>query len=141
MTCIILQLCNKCGLFERTHSRPRPEQFPHRRGSMSSSTGPARARTPPAQLPPITNQPSTHPPPPNHYNHPPIAPLANVPDLSRGNNALPEVRTWHNSPSSSTIPLSSDTKYHEQSSDRPRPSPSSGRQQQQSHGDSRASPR
>ncbi|KAJ7660022.1 hypothetical protein B0H14DRAFT_3077671 [Mycena olivaceomarginata] len=21
--------CNKCGLFERTHSRPRPEQFPH----------------------------------------------------------------------------------------------------------------
>ncbi|KZP14521.1 hypothetical protein FIBSPDRAFT_680088, partial [Athelia psychrophila] len=27
-------LCNKCGLFERTHSRPRPDQFPHRRGSM-----------------------------------------------------------------------------------------------------------
>ncbi|KAJ7149394.1 hypothetical protein C8R43DRAFT_887868, partial [Mycena crocata] len=25
-------LCNKCGLFERTHSRPRPEQFPHKRG-------------------------------------------------------------------------------------------------------------
>ncbi|KAF7291407.1 GATA-type domain-containing protein [Mycena indigotica] len=24
-------LCNKCGLFERTHSRPRPEQFPHKR--------------------------------------------------------------------------------------------------------------
>ncbi|KAJ7806849.1 hypothetical protein B0H14DRAFT_2274917, partial [Mycena olivaceomarginata] len=22
--------CNKCGLFERTHSRPRPEQFPHK---------------------------------------------------------------------------------------------------------------
>ncbi|KAJ7826596.1 hypothetical protein B0H14DRAFT_2817037 [Mycena olivaceomarginata] len=21
--------CNKCGLFERPHSRPRPEQFPH----------------------------------------------------------------------------------------------------------------
>ncbi|KAJ7724642.1 hypothetical protein B0H16DRAFT_1232337, partial [Mycena metata] len=24
-------MCNKCGLFERTHSRPRPEQFPHKR--------------------------------------------------------------------------------------------------------------
>ncbi|KAJ3735779.1 hypothetical protein DFJ43DRAFT_991138, partial [Lentinula guzmanii] len=27
-------LCNKCGLFERTHSRPRPEQFPHKRTSL-----------------------------------------------------------------------------------------------------------
>ncbi|KAJ7433794.1 hypothetical protein FB451DRAFT_1380129 [Mycena latifolia] len=25
-------LCNKCGLFERTHSSPRPEQLPHKRG-------------------------------------------------------------------------------------------------------------
>ncbi|KAJ6574131.1 hypothetical protein B0H19DRAFT_935279, partial [Mycena capillaripes] len=25
-------LCNKCGLFERTHSRPRTERFPHKRG-------------------------------------------------------------------------------------------------------------
>ncbi|KAJ7588881.1 hypothetical protein C8J56DRAFT_827123, partial [Mycena floridula] len=24
-------LCNKCGLFERTHSRPRPEHFPNKR--------------------------------------------------------------------------------------------------------------
>ncbi|KAJ6534183.1 hypothetical protein B0H19DRAFT_1039135 [Mycena capillaripes] len=31
-------LCNKCGLFERTHSRPRPEQFPHKRGPLASST-------------------------------------------------------------------------------------------------------
>ncbi|KAL0580023.1 hypothetical protein V5O48_001955 [Marasmius crinis-equi] len=31
-------LCNKCGLFERTHSRPRPEQFPHKRGPLSGST-------------------------------------------------------------------------------------------------------
>ncbi|KAJ7897693.1 hypothetical protein B0H14DRAFT_3124595 [Mycena olivaceomarginata] len=30
-------LCKKCGLFERTHSRPRPEQFPHRRGPLASS--------------------------------------------------------------------------------------------------------
>ncbi|KAG5642815.1 hypothetical protein DXG03_002074 [Asterophora parasitica] len=41
------RLCNKCGLFERTHSRPRPEQFPHKRGPLSSST--LRARTPPSQ--------------------------------------------------------------------------------------------
>ncbi|KAE9411397.1 hypothetical protein BT96DRAFT_748078, partial [Gymnopus androsaceus JB14] len=27
-------LCNKCGLFERTHQRPRPEQFPHKRTSL-----------------------------------------------------------------------------------------------------------
>ncbi|KAH9972140.1 hypothetical protein BGW80DRAFT_1121202, partial [Lactifluus volemus] len=24
-------LCNKCGLFERTHSVPRPKKFPRRR--------------------------------------------------------------------------------------------------------------
>ncbi|KAJ7862209.1 hypothetical protein B0H13DRAFT_1638823 [Mycena leptocephala] len=38
-------LCNKCGLFERTHSRPRPEQFPHKRGPLASST--LRSRSPP----------------------------------------------------------------------------------------------
>ncbi|KAJ7927875.1 hypothetical protein B0H13DRAFT_1456847, partial [Mycena leptocephala] len=26
------QLCNKYGLFEHMHSRPRPEQLPHKRG-------------------------------------------------------------------------------------------------------------
>ncbi|KAJ6534173.1 hypothetical protein B0H19DRAFT_964488 [Mycena capillaripes] len=31
-------LCNKCGLYERTHSRPRPQQFPHKRGTPASST-------------------------------------------------------------------------------------------------------
>ncbi|KAJ7602331.1 hypothetical protein FB45DRAFT_774683 [Roridomyces roridus] len=38
-------LCNKCGLFERTHSRPRPEQFPHKRGPgpISSPGGAAAA--------------------------------------------------------------------------------------------------
>ncbi|KAJ8094012.1 hypothetical protein PM082_009899 [Marasmius tenuissimus] len=30
-------LCNKCGLFERTHSRPRPEQFPHKRGPLTGT--------------------------------------------------------------------------------------------------------
>ena len=28
----LIQLCNKCGLLERAHSRPQPEQFPHQRG-------------------------------------------------------------------------------------------------------------
>ncbi|CAA7269858.1 unnamed protein product [Cyclocybe aegerita] len=40
-------LCNKCGLFERTHSRPRPDQFPHKRGPLASSA--LRGRTPPGQ--------------------------------------------------------------------------------------------
>ncbi|KAJ7729173.1 hypothetical protein B0H16DRAFT_1428324, partial [Mycena metata] len=31
-------LCNKCGLFERAHSRPRPEQFPHKRAPVAAST-------------------------------------------------------------------------------------------------------
>ncbi|KAL1943450.1 hypothetical protein VTO73DRAFT_4525 [Trametes versicolor] len=29
-------LCNQCGLFERTHSRPRPEQFAPKRGLIAS---------------------------------------------------------------------------------------------------------
>ncbi|KAJ7614257.1 hypothetical protein DFH06DRAFT_1014208 [Mycena polygramma] len=37
-------LCNKCGLFERTHSRARPEQFPHKHGPPASST--VRPRSP-----------------------------------------------------------------------------------------------
>lgn len=42
-------LCNKCGLFERTHLRPRPEQFPHKRGPMSTGiTKPSRTNSPPS---------------------------------------------------------------------------------------------
>ncbi|KAJ7907967.1 hypothetical protein B0H13DRAFT_2662183 [Mycena leptocephala] len=52
-------LCNKCGLFERTHSRPRPEQFPHKRGPLASST--LRSRSPPQAQP---YQPPAHYPPP-----------------------------------------------------------------------------
>ncbi|KAF7375799.1 hypothetical protein MSAN_00469600 [Mycena sanguinolenta] len=48
-------LCNKCGLFERTHSRPRPEQFPHKRGPLASST--LRSRTPPQAQPTYQNPP------------------------------------------------------------------------------------
>ncbi|EPQ56770.1 hypothetical protein GLOTRDRAFT_121103 [Gloeophyllum trabeum ATCC 11539] len=65
-------LCNKCGLFERTHSRPRPDQFPHKRGHITSAQ---RARTPPQQqqLPPMA--PQGQQPPPHSYSHPSIAPL------------------------------------------------------------------
>ena len=65
------QLCNKCGLFERTHSRPRPEQFPHKRGPIATTTFKS-SRSPPPQsrLPPM--QMSL---PPHHYDHPSIAPL------------------------------------------------------------------
>ncbi|VDC02945.1 unnamed protein product [Peniophora sp. CBMAI 1063] len=53
-------LCNKCGLFERTHSRPRPEQFPHKRGPLAGSSLRARASqngpsTPPAATPQQTS--------------------------------------------------------------------------------------
>ena len=45
------QLCNKCGLFERTHSIPRPQKFPRRRthGSKAIRNPPAHPdmRTPP----------------------------------------------------------------------------------------------
>ncbi len=37
------QLCNKCGLFERTHAIPRPQKFPRRRSHNSKAV-----RTPPA---------------------------------------------------------------------------------------------
>ncbi|KAJ7919851.1 hypothetical protein B0H13DRAFT_1987695 [Mycena leptocephala] len=68
-------LCNKCGLFERTHSRPRPEQFPHKRGPLAAST--LRSRTPPPQTyqnqnqnPPLypsqSHSAPAHPPPDSH---------------------------------------------------------------------------
>ncbi|EGN95211.1 hypothetical protein SERLA73DRAFT_187538 [Serpula lacrymans var. lacrymans S7.3] len=88
-------LCNKCGLFERTHGRSRPDQFPHRRGPLATSQ--VRSRTPPqsTQLPPI----STHVTPlaPYHY-HPSIAPLSSSgSDSRRPHHAttLPEIHTWH----------------------------------------------
>ncbi|KAG2011100.1 hypothetical protein CC2G_011251 [Coprinopsis cinerea AmutBmut pab1-1] len=82
-------LCNKCGLFERTHSRPRPEQFPHKRGPLATAS--LQRRTPPANnanphfAPP---PPNTHLPPiapPYQYTHPSIPPLSNS-NSSSGNN-------------------------------------------------------
>ncbi|KAJ7440372.1 hypothetical protein FB451DRAFT_1300479 [Mycena latifolia] len=67
-------LCNKCGLFERTHSRPRPEQFPHKRGPLASST--LRSRSPP----PGQGQPSYQQP---HYAPPPSASSASAPPPSQ----------------------------------------------------------
>ncbi|KAF8838418.1 hypothetical protein BDN67DRAFT_971534 [Paxillus ammoniavirescens] len=103
-------LCNKCGLFERTHGRSRPDQFPHRRGPLATTM--TRPRTPPqsTQLPPI----STHVTPlaPYHYSHPSIAPLTSIPDSRKPQhpNQLPEIQSWIDVPSTRTAvyPSSSD---------------------------------
>ncbi|KAH8081304.1 hypothetical protein BXZ70DRAFT_633609 [Cristinia sonorae] len=99
-------LCNKCGLFERTHSRPRPEQFPHKRGPIVTTTFKSARTTPPAsasgRLPSMNSQPMQQQLPPHHYDHPSIAPLMS----SRGdasyasNGSLPDVRNLLNGPSS-----------------------------------------
>ncbi|KAJ4002125.1 hypothetical protein F5050DRAFT_809525 [Lentinula boryana] len=64
-------LCNKCGLFERTHSRPRPEQFPHKRTSLGgegegvqSPSSPSYPLTPvPSQSPSQPQDTPSRPPP------------------------------------------------------------------------------
>jgi hypothetical protein len=88
---MLSQLCNKCGLFERTHNRARPEQFPHKRGPLATSS--LKVRTSPPQhnaVPPVSSL------PPHQYNHPSIAPL-----LSRTESAhtprgepLPQIQSW-----------------------------------------------
>jgi hypothetical protein len=86
-------LCNKCGLFERTHSRPRPEQFPHKRGPLASAlhsrsasgvhtqpsphmqhAPPPGPGSPPSAntLPPISHYPYSHP------QHPSLTSLNSV---------------------------------------------------------------
>ncbi|KAI0291660.1 hypothetical protein B0F90DRAFT_1648502 [Multifurca ochricompacta] len=63
-------LCNKCGLFERTHNRARPEQFPHKRGPLATSSLKVRPSPPQhSAVPPVSAL------PPHQYNHPSIAPL------------------------------------------------------------------
>ncbi|KAF8160030.1 hypothetical protein B0H34DRAFT_797211 [Crassisporium funariophilum] len=89
-------LCNKCGLFERTHSRPRPDQFPHKRGPLTGSA--LRGRTPPGnQLPPISGG------APYQYHHSSITPL----NTGGGGgeyhqSALPGLQTWNNTSGSSS---------------------------------------
>jgi hypothetical protein len=86
------QLCNKCGLFERTHNRARPEQFPHKRGPLATSS--LKVRTSPPQhnaVPPASSL------PPHQYNHPSIAPLLSRTESaqtpSRGE-PLPQIQSW-----------------------------------------------
>ncbi|KAJ4498074.1 hypothetical protein C8R41DRAFT_916716 [Lentinula lateritia] len=54
-------LCNKCGLFERTHSRPRPEQFPHKRTSLGGEgEGNQSPSSPSYSLTPVPSQSPLH---------------------------------------------------------------------------------
>ncbi|KAF7354129.1 GATA type zinc finger protein asd-4 [Mycena venus] len=85
-------LCNKCGLFERTHSRPRPEQFPHKRGPLASST--LRSRSPHQAQAQTYQNPAHYPPPPGpgpSYAPPPPASSAppNGAPLSAPTNGVP----------------------------------------------------
>ncbi|KAK7683288.1 hypothetical protein QCA50_013550 [Cerrena zonata] len=81
-------LCNKCGLFERTHSRPRPEQFPHKRGPIVTTSFKSTRDPPPSHgrvssLPQASQVIQSHAPPvvpPHQYDHPSIAPLVNRQD-------------------------------------------------------------
>ncbi|EIW78866.1 hypothetical protein CONPUDRAFT_166748 [Coniophora puteana RWD-64-598 SS2] len=101
-------LCNKCGLFERTHGRSRPEQFPHRRGPLATTTSGSvpsamRPRSPGGQpssvglstaLPPISAHVGSLVP--HQYTHPSIAPLSSIPD-TRGRShsgSLPSMNSW-----------------------------------------------
>lgn len=109
---MLFQLCNKCGLFERTHSRPRPEQFPHKRGPIVQTSFKSSRSPPPSsgRLPPISSQMQANALPPHHYDHPSIAPLMPRSDSQQSypatngngnnNNSLPEIRNLLNSPSS-----------------------------------------
>jgi hypothetical protein len=97
-------LCNKCGLFERTHNRARPEQFPHKRGPLASSS--LKVRTSPPQhsaVPPVSAL------PPHQYNHPSIAPLLSRTETAhvtpRGE-ALPQIQSWLPSTSTPAAPVS-----------------------------------
>ncbi|KAJ8496753.1 hypothetical protein ONZ45_g12334 [Pleurotus djamor] len=96
-------LCNKCGLFERTHSRPRPEQFPHKRGPLASS---ALRRSPPGAGGPGGMGVNDH----HHHHHhlPPIHYNNNNPTNTNSvapNNNYPHPHTQlGHSTSTSTLP-------------------------------------
>ena len=86
-------MCNKCGLFERTHSRPRPEQFPHKRGPLAVSV--SRGRTPPGNhLPPLSNN-----QPGYQYHHSHLTPLTAG---EYHQNPLPGLQTWQNNSGNGT---------------------------------------
>ncbi|KAI0060260.1 hypothetical protein BV25DRAFT_1807780 [Artomyces pyxidatus] len=83
-------LCNKCGLFERTHSRPRPAQFPHKRGPLATSNLKARASP---------TLPHAAPPPPYQSTHPSIAPLR---ARTEHGGTLPQIHSWIDAPAPPT---------------------------------------
>jgi len=77
-------LCNRCGLFERTHSTSRPSQLPRsRQAPAASTTHRASPMAPPpsssasrSRLPQQgTSSQQLGPLPPHHSNHPSIATL------------------------------------------------------------------
>jgi hypothetical protein len=107
------QLCNKCGLFERTHSRPRPDQFPHKRGPLTSSVIKGNKSPPPPapQLPPLSNYAPTSNTSssglarslsPNPPSLPPIADQKSA-QAQAEHRDLPAINTWLKSPRSSEV--------------------------------------
>ncbi|ESK89557.1 gata transcription factor [Moniliophthora roreri MCA 2997] len=90
-------LCNKCGLFERTHSRPRPDQFPHKRGPLASSTLGRSERSPPLTSMPPSMPPPSLPSPPTSVasgspaTHPSQLPLVHTLHPSNVTNSPPRI--------------------------------------------------
>ncbi|KAJ6514463.1 hypothetical protein C8R47DRAFT_1001721 [Mycena vitilis] len=102
-------LCNKCGLFERTHSRPRPEQFPHKRGPLAAST--LRSRSPP---PPEQPSKPTH----TTYTSPSAAsrpPASSQPDESASHPGTPAAPKQQNGSMHPSRPASCDGRAEESS--------------------------
>jgi hypothetical protein len=102
-------------LFERTHSRPRPEQFPHKRGPLATSALRPRATPSPQQHPQTLPSISAHGPlgpPPHLYAHPSIAPLVSIPDSRRSHssNTLPEIQSWADAPGNRSASLATSRK-------------------------------
>ncbi|KAJ6501021.1 hypothetical protein C8R47DRAFT_1108656 [Mycena vitilis] len=54
-------LCNKCGLYERKHSRPRPDKIRERRRTTCPSTSLPLPRAPTHEAPQAAYQPDRHP--------------------------------------------------------------------------------
>jgi len=71
-------LCNKCGLYERTHSRPRPEKFTHKHKMVAAAltTKPHQSSSTYRSVPRIPSISDVQIPlPPRQYNHPSLGPF------------------------------------------------------------------
>ncbi|KAI5118742.1 hypothetical protein M0805_008142 [Coniferiporia weirii] len=93
-------LCNKCGLFERTHSRPRPDQFPHKRAPLQiPSHNPAQhdvsihAQSGPAQTPSQVQSPHV-PALAAPHNLPPTTAHPSLGAAYSHPSALPQIQEW-----------------------------------------------